>query len=128
MDLYNPGSCIGMEASWALRRRKPPLNQDCSQCWVSVVYIYRLLLIINASNTPQHSVNEGGLRSPGTLFLWMFWPSFNSVLVDVNPPGRKLGAVLGTYLALAASAVTAAAVSVLSSPEGKLNLVHFETY
>lgn len=53
----------------------------------------------------------------------MFWPSFNSVLVDVHPAGRKLRAVLSTYLALAVSAVTAAAVSVLSSPEGKLNLV-----
>lgn len=70
----------------------------------------------------------GILPSPGTLFLWMFWPSFNSVLVDVNRPARKMGAVVGTYLALAASAVTAAAMSVLSSPEGKLNLVHVETH
>lgn len=58
----------------------------------------------------------------------MFWPSFNSVLVDDRTPGRKLGAVLSTYLALAVSAVTAAAVSVLSSPKGKLNLVEFETH
>lgn len=76
----------------------------------------------------QHSVNEESLCSPGTVFLWMFWPSFNSVLVDDNPPGRKLGAVLNTYLALAASAVTAAAVSVLSSPKGKLNLVQLEAH
>lgn len=53
----------------------------------------------------------------------MFWPSFNSVLVDDQTPGRKLGAVCSTYLALAVSAVTAAAVSVLSNPKGKLNLV-----
>lgn len=53
----------------------------------------------------------------------MFWPSFNSVLVDDGTPGRKLGVVCSTYLALAVSAVTAAAVSVLSSPKGKLNLV-----
>lgn len=58
----------------------------------------------------------------------MFWPSFNSVLVDDHTPGRKLGAVLSTYLALAVSAVTAAAVSALSSPKGKLNLVQFETH
>uniref|UniRef100_A0A672FHP7 Ammonium transporter Rh type C-like n=1 Tax=Salarias fasciatus TaxID=181472 RepID=A0A672FHP7_SALFA len=55
----------------------------------------------------------------GTLFLWMFWPSFNSVLAE--SPGRKSVAVCGTYLALAVSAVTAAAVSVLSNPKGKLN-------
>lgn len=58
----------------------------------------------------------------------MFWPSFNSVLVDDRTPGRKLWAVLSTYLALAVSAVTAAAVSVFSSPKGKLNLVQFETH
>lgn len=63
------------------------------------------------------------LGSPGSVFLWMFWPSFNSVLVDDRIPGRQLEAVCSTYLALAVSAVTAAAVSVLSSPKGKLNLV-----
>lgn len=63
------------------------------------------------------------LCSPGTVFLWMFWPSFNSVLVDDKIPGKKVAAVYSTYLALAASAVTAAAVSVLSSPKGKFNLV-----
>uniref|UniRef100_A0A3Q4MLF3 Rh blood group, D antigen n=1 Tax=Neolamprologus brichardi TaxID=32507 RepID=A0A3Q4MLF3_NEOBR len=60
----------------------------------------------------------------GTVFLWMFWPSFNSVLVEDRTPGRKLEAVCSTYLALAVSAVTAAAVSVLSNPKGKLNLIH----
>ena len=63
------------------------------------------------------------LFSPGSIFLWMFWPSFNSVLVDAHTPGRKLGAVCSTYLALAVSAVTAAALSVLSSSKGKINLV-----
>nr|XP_046269600.1 rh blood group, D antigen isoform X2 [Scatophagus argus] len=63
----------------------------------------------------------------GTVFLWMFWPSFNSVLVDDRTPGRKLGAVCSTYLALAVSAVTAAAVSVLSCPKGKLNPIQMQS-
>ncbi|XP_029982030.1 rh blood group, D antigen isoform X2 [Sphaeramia orbicularis] len=63
----------------------------------------------------------------GTVFLWMFWPTFNSVLVDNYPPGRKLEAMSGTYLALAVSAVTTAAVSMLSSPKGKLNPVHMQS-
>ncbi|XP_062325689.1 rh blood group, D antigen [Osmerus eperlanus] len=63
----------------------------------------------------------------GTLFLWMFWPSFNSVLVDPNDHQRKLTAVYSTYLALSVSAVTAAGVSVLSSPTGKFNLVHVQS-
>lgn len=53
----------------------------------------------------------------------MFWPSFNSVLVEDHDPERKLGAVCSTYLAMAVSAVTAAALSVFLSPRGKLNLV-----
>ncbi|XP_041828848.1 rh blood group, D antigen [Melanotaenia boesemani] len=63
----------------------------------------------------------------GTLFLWMFWPSFNSILVNSHTPLRKDWAVCGTYLALAVSAVTAAAVSVLSSPLGKLNLIQMQS-
>uniref|UniRef100_A0A3Q3VVS0 Ammonium transporter AmtB-like domain-containing protein n=1 Tax=Mola mola TaxID=94237 RepID=A0A3Q3VVS0_MOLML len=63
----------------------------------------------------------------GLVFLWMFWPSFNSVLVEDRIPGRKLGAVCGTYLALAVSAVTSAALSVLSSPKGKFNLMHLQS-
>ncbi|XP_054469310.1 rh blood group, D antigen [Anoplopoma fimbria] len=63
----------------------------------------------------------------GSVFLWMFWPSFNSVLVDSGSPGRKLGAVCSTYLALAVSAVTAAAMSVLSSPKGKLSPIHLQS-
>ncbi|XP_026212040.1 rh blood group, D antigen [Anabas testudineus] len=63
----------------------------------------------------------------GTVFLWMFWPSFNSFLVDSHTPGRKLEVVCSTYLALGVSAVTAAAVSVLSSPRGKFNLIHIQS-
>ncbi|XP_076604473.1 rh blood group, D antigen [Chaetodon auriga] len=72
--------------------------------------------------------SKSGLFSMlGTVFLWMFWPSFNSVLVDDHSLGRKLGAVCSTYLALAVSAVTAAAVSVLSNPKGKFNLIHMQS-
>ncbi|KAM4541164.1 rh blood group, D antigen isoform 1-T1 [Fundulus diaphanus] len=56
----------------------------------------------------------------GAVFLWMFWPSFNSVIVDDQ---ARLGAVCSTYLALAVSVVTAVALAVLSSPRGTLNPV-----
>uniref|UniRef100_A0AAV2JDK4 Ammonium transporter AmtB-like domain-containing protein n=1 Tax=Knipowitschia caucasica TaxID=637954 RepID=A0AAV2JDK4_KNICA len=73
------------------------------------------------------SRNSGLFSMLGTLFLWMFWPSFNSVLVDNYPQGRKLGAVCSTYLSLAVSATTAASVSVATSPKGKLNLVQIQS-
>ncbi|XP_057715515.1 rh blood group, D antigen isoform X2 [Corythoichthys intestinalis] len=63
----------------------------------------------------------------GTVFLWMFWPSFNSVLVDDHFPERKLRSVCSTYLALAVSAVASLAVSALSSPEGKVHPANFQS-
>nr|XP_006130525.1 RH-like protein isoform X1 [Pelodiscus sinensis] len=58
----------------------------------------------------------------GTLFLWMFWPSFNSVLiVDVT---EKRNAISNTYYAMGVSAVAAFALSALSSRDGKIQMIH----
>ena len=59
--------------------------------------------------------------SAGTLFLWMFWPSFNSALLDIAEE-RKM-AVFNTYYALAVSTVTAILMSALVHPTGKINMV-----
>lgn len=61
----------------------------------------------------------------GTLFLWMFWPSFNSVYLlqrDIDE-SVALNVICSTYLSMAVSAVTAIAISVLSNPRGKINMV-----
>lgn len=63
---------------------------------------------------------------PGSVFMWMFWPSFNAILVDDRTPERALEVVLSTYLALAASAVTATAAAVLLNPKGTLSLVRHQ--
>lgn len=57
----------------------------------------------------------------GTLFLWMFWPSFNSVLVDGVV--KKRNAIHNTYYAIAVSAVIAFALSALTNKNGKLQMV-----
>lgn len=56
--------------------------------------------------------------SQGTVFIWVFWPSFNSILAD-----SKKEAVLNTYLALAVSAVAAFMLSALTSKDGKFQMV-----
>ncbi|XP_033083637.1 RH-like protein isoform X6 [Trachypithecus francoisi] len=56
----------------------------------------------------------------GILFLWIFWPTFNSALLT-NPIERK-NAVFNTYYALAVSVVTAISVSSLAHPRGKINM------
>ncbi|XP_039942376.1 blood group Rh(CE) polypeptide isoform X1 [Hirundo rustica] len=55
----------------------------------------------------------------GTVFVWVFWPSFNSLLAD-----SKKRAVLNTYLALAVSAVAAFMLSALTSKDGKFRMAH----
>ncbi|XP_078538841.1 blood group Rh(CE) polypeptide [Lissotriton helveticus] len=58
----------------------------------------------------------------GTLFLWMFFPTFNSMLI--RNPAEKQNAVYNTYYALAVSAVTAFAMSAMTNEKGKLNMMH----
>ncbi|KFP10829.1 RH-like protein [Egretta garzetta] len=53
----------------------------------------------------------------GILFLWVFWPSFNSVLAT-----DKHKAIYNTYFALAVSAVTACILSVLTTKDGKFRM------
>ncbi|NXA83689.1 RHL protein, partial [Thryothorus ludovicianus] len=58
----------------------------------------------------------------GTVFVWVFWPSFNSILAD-----SKREAVLNTYLALAVSAVAAFMLSALTSKDGKFRMSHIHS-
>ncbi|XP_077985496.1 ammonium transporter Rh type A-like [Glandiceps talaboti] len=59
----------------------------------------------------------------GTIFLWMFWPSFNSALAPGDDQHR---AVINTYYSLAACCVTAFAVSAVINKENKIDMVHIQ--
>ena len=56
----------------------------------------------------------------GTIFLWVYWPSFNSYGADEITQRR---AMVNTVYALAASCMATYAFSVLSSQDSKLNMV-----
>lgn len=56
----------------------------------------------------------------GTIFLWLFWPSFNSGLAEGDAQHR---AVINTYYSLAACCVTAFALSSLVSKDNKFDMV-----
>ncbi|XP_061097391.1 ammonium transporter Rh type A isoform X2 [Conger conger] len=60
----------------------------------------------------------------GTVFLWMFWPSFNSAIA--LSPEEQFTAVVNTYLSLAACVMTAYAISSLVEHKGKLDMVHIQ--
>nr|XP_023422959.1 ammonium transporter Rh type A [Cavia porcellus] len=60
----------------------------------------------------------------GTLFLWIFWPSFNSAIAE--PGDDQYRAIVNTYFSLAACVITVYAVSSLVRQCGKLNMVHIQ--
>ncbi|KAL6474159.1 hypothetical protein MHYP_G00177200 [Metynnis hypsauchen] len=60
----------------------------------------------------------------GTLFLWMFWPSFNSAICNHGDGQHR--AAINTYLSLAASVLTTFAISSLFQKHGKLDMVHIQ--
>lgn len=59
----------------------------------------------------------------GTLFLWLFWPSFNSALAHGDDRER---AIINTYYALAACCVVTFAVSSLLDGKRRLDMVHIQ--
>ncbi|XP_040585448.1 ammonium transporter Rh type A [Mesocricetus auratus] len=60
----------------------------------------------------------------GTLFLWIFWPSFNSAIAE--PEEKQYRAVINTYLSLVASVIMAYALSSLVERRGRLDMVHIQ--
>ncbi|KAM6185141.1 ammonium transporter Rh type A [Rhynchocyon petersi] len=60
----------------------------------------------------------------GTLFLWVFWPSFNSAIADTEEGQYR--AIVNTYFSLAACVLTAYAFSSLVGHYGKLDMVHIQ--
>ncbi|GAB1603227.1 ammonium transporter Rh type B-like [Argonauta hians] len=59
----------------------------------------------------------------GTIFLWLFWPSFNSALALGDDRERAL---INTYYALAACCVVAFATSSLLDGKGRFDMVHVQ--
>uniref|UniRef100_A0A8C5SDF7 Rh family C glycoprotein n=1 Tax=Laticauda laticaudata TaxID=8630 RepID=A0A8C5SDF7_LATLA len=60
----------------------------------------------------------------GTLFLWMYWPSFNSAISNHGDAQHR--AAINTYCSLAACVLTSVAFSSLLQKKGRLNMVHIQ--
>ncbi|KAF4523541.1 hypothetical protein B566_EDAN011989 [Ephemera danica] len=85
-------------------------------------------LALRRQDNPDYSKEGAEYHSDifamiGTLFLWVFWPSFNAALVHGDNQYR---AVINTYFSLAACVVTAFAVSSLVAKDNKFNMVHIQ--
>ncbi|XP_004674088.1 PREDICTED: ammonium transporter Rh type A [Condylura cristata] len=80
---------------------------------------------LRAGHENEESVYHSDLFAMiGTLFLWMFWPSFNSAIAE--PIDNQYRAIVNTYFSLAACVVTAYALSSLVEHRGKLDMVHIQ--
>lgn len=60
----------------------------------------------------------------GTLFLWIYWPTFNGGFADDDQ--QKERAYLNTFLSLCASSVVAFALSSLLDKKGRFDMVHIQ--
>uniref|UniRef100_A0A8C5NYU2 Ammonium transporter Rh type C n=1 Tax=Jaculus jaculus TaxID=51337 RepID=A0A8C5NYU2_JACJA len=102
MTIHTFGAYFGLTVTWILYRR----NLEQSKQRQSSVYHSDLFAMI------------------GTLFLWMYWPSFNSAISNHGDSQHR--AVLNTYCSLAASVLTSVAVSSAVHKRGKLDMVHIQ--
>ncbi|NP_001316283.1 ammonium transporter Rh type B [Kryptolebias marmoratus] len=60
----------------------------------------------------------------GTIYLWMFWPSFNSAITEHGDPQHRTA--MNTYYSLAACTLSTYGMSALTAHDGKLDMVHIQ--
>uniref|UniRef100_A0A8C9TVP5 Rh family B glycoprotein n=1 Tax=Scleropages formosus TaxID=113540 RepID=A0A8C9TVP5_SCLFO len=60
----------------------------------------------------------------GTIYLWMFWPSFNSAITAEGDDQHRTA--MNTYYSLAACTLATFAISAVVNHEGKLDMVHIQ--
>ena len=68
------------------------------------------------------TVTSNVLFDSGSLFLWLYWPSFNAALATADDQHRV---IINTYLALMACTLVAFAMSQVLG-DSKLDMVHIQ--
>ncbi|XP_027720729.1 blood group Rh(CE) polypeptide isoform X1 [Vombatus ursinus] len=100
MQIHLFGACFGVTTAWCLPGRR-----------------------LNAAKEKERGTTTSSLFTTlGTLFLWVFWPTFNSALLEY--PSEKETAVYNTYYALTVSAVVAMSFSAATHSHGKISMTH----
>merc|ERR1711892_1292292 len=90
------------------------------------------LAVVRVLYNPEHakSEKEGSSYSSdlfsmiGTIFLWMFWPSFNAGAAVTGDAQQR--AVINTYYSLCSCVMAAFAFSALVSPSKKFSMEHLQ--
>uniref|UniRef100_A0A674K6G9 Rh family C glycoprotein n=1 Tax=Terrapene triunguis TaxID=2587831 RepID=A0A674K6G9_9SAUR len=80
---------------------------------------------LEQSKDKQGSVYHSDLFAMiGTLYLWLYWPSFNSAVSNHGDAQHR--AAINTYCSLASCVLTTVAFSSLLQKKGKLDMVHIQ--
>ncbi|XP_020025430.2 ammonium transporter Rh type B [Castor canadensis] len=80
---------------------------------------------LEKSKHRQSSVYHSDLFAMiGTIFLWIFWPSFNSAPTSLGDVQHRTA--LNTYYSLTASTLSTFALSAFVSGDGRLDMVHIQ--
>jgi ammonium transporter Rh len=61
----------------------------------------------------------------GTLFLWIFFPSFNGATQE--PEDARYRAIMNTYLAMSSATLVTFMVSSMSDHFGRFNMLHIQS-
>jgi len=100
--------------------------------FVHVFGAYFGLAVVRVLYNPKHdeSEKEGSSYSSdlfsmiGTIFLWMFWPSFNGGAAATGDAQQR--AVINTYYSLCSCVMAAFAFSALVTPSKKFSMEHLQ--
>lgn len=61
----------------------------------------------------------------GTLFLWIFFPSFNAAVQE--PEDARIRAVINTYLSMTSCTVITFMLTSLTDRQGRFNMIHIQS-
>jgi len=85
---------------------------------------------ISNEDTEEENEKEGSSYNSdlfamiGTIFLWLFWPSFNGILL--GPGTQQNRAVINTYFSLSGAVIFTFIVSPLVDKKGRISMVHVQ--
>ncbi|XP_071859155.1 rhesus blood group-associated glycoprotein Rh50 isoform X3 [Bombus fervidus] len=90
---------------------------------LAVSFVFGMMHKPKEHNLEGASYNSDIFAMIGTVFLWLFWPSFNSAALQGDDQQR---AIINTLLSISSSCVIAFATSALVSENSKFNMVHVQ--
>ena len=117
------GAFFGLGCSWILSPKSARGRSDNAAVYHSPPLTSQLLSCIDLTHVRYHSDLFALI---GTIFLWMYWPSFNAGPQAGSNPAAAQRAVINTLLGLSGSALSAFAWTKYYRVEQKFSMVDIQ--